>query len=222
MQREPRTLYVALLCAAAGGAMAQEVTPETPSVSTDLATDIAVELLYLGVSKNLTEGWTGQLYAAYGIDDSIGLGVLDLAKALNDNIQLGGRYQFLGADGSSDQHTFWGYLNAQRFFGQSWRLDTRQVLEQRLNTSGVNERTRYRPRFRVSYFGDMAGVEFQLYASVEQIFNLTDDDDNQTSWASGLYFRLNKHFQINAFHQWTETERGPDFRFPGVGLVGFF
>ncbi|MEM7503464.1 MAG: DUF2490 domain-containing protein [Pseudomonadota bacterium] len=133
--------------------------------------------------------------------------------------QLGGRYVYFGSSGNRDQHSFWGYLNAERYLTTSWRIDTRQVVEYRFSTSGVHERTRYRPRFRVSYFGKLRERRYQLYASVEPIFNLTDDNANQTSWAAGGFLQFGESVQANLFYQFTETETGPDFHFPGVGLL---
>lgn len=196
--------------------VAQEVTPEPPPGELD---DVTVELVYVGVSRALSENMTTQVYAAYGYDDDVALAIADLGRAFGKSIQVGGRYVYFGTDGNDAQHSFWAYLNAEKYFGTSWRIDTRQVVEYRFGTSGVDERTRYRPRFRLSYFGAVRERRYQLYASVEPILNLTDDNDDQTSWAAGGFLELSKHAQFNVFYQFTETDRGPDFRFPGIGVL---
>ena len=210
------TIFASSFCSIA---FAQEITPEPPQVSPDQVDDVTIELAYIGLSTSLTEKVTAQAYGAYGFDDDLGLAIFDLSRAIHESVSVGGRYVYFGSDGGSDQHSFWGYLNAEKYFGPSWRIDTRQVVEQRFNTSGVDERTRYRPRFRVSYFGKLSAQNYQLYASVEPIFNLTDDNDDQTSWAGGGFLQLSKNIQLNAFYQFTETDRGPDIHFPGVGML---
>lgn len=211
-------LAVVPLVLASGSSLAQEVTPEAPAVTTPSNDDVVVELLYVGLSLELTDQLTTQVYAAYGIDDELGLGVFDVGYSFNQFVELGARYQYFGLIDGNDQHSVWGYLKGQLRLG-SWQLDTRQVIEQRFNTSGVNERTRYRPRFRGSYFGEMSSHGFQLYASVEPILNLTDEDDNQISIAGGGFLQLSPHLLLNAFYQFTATETGPDFHFPGIGLL---
>lgn len=198
---------------------AQEVTPEPPAPAPGQLDDVTIELIYVGVSSGLTEGLTAQGYAAYGYDDELGLLIGDISRSLNDGIQMGGRYLFFGSDGNSDQHSVWAYLNAEKYLGSSWRVDTRQVMEQRFNTSGVEDRTRYRPRFRASYFGAAGERPYQLYASVEFILNLTDSNDDQTSWATGGFVQLREGVQLNVFYQFTETDRGPDVHFPGIGVL---
>ncbi len=197
----------------------QVVTPEPPETPVTEIDDITVELVYLGVSQPLTEKLTTQAYAAYAYDDELGLAIADLGRAINKGVQVGGRYVFFGSSGNSDQHSFWAYLNAEKYLTSSWRIDTRQVIEYRFDTSGVAERTRYRPRFRVSYLGQAGGRQYQVYTSVEPIFNLTTDDDDQISWAAGGFLRISKSAQFNLFYQFTETDRGPDFHFPGIGVL---
>lgn len=213
-----RITVTSILLIASAASFAQEVTPEAPDSGAEAADDITVELVYLGISKSISENVVAQGYAAYGYDDDIGLAIADVGRALNKDAQFGGRYVFFGSTGNSDQHSFWAYLNAEKFLNESWRIDTRQVIEYRFDTSGISSRTRYRPRFRLSYFGKAAERLYQAYVSVEPIFNLTDDDDDQTSWAVGGFLEIGKHAQFNVFYQFTETERGPDFRFPGIGL----
>ncbi|MEM6734362.1 MAG: hypothetical protein AAF658_22550, partial [Myxococcota bacterium] len=81
---------------------------------------------------------------------------------------------------------------------------------------------RYRPRVRASYLSSVFERNYQLYASVEPILNLTDDDDNQTSYAGGGFLELTDHLQLNVFYQFTVTETGPDFHFPGLGLFASY
>lgn len=209
-------LFYANLC------QSQDIIPDTPATVPASAGDITIELLYLGLSKKLSERVTGQLYLAHGPDDDVDLGVADIGTALTASVQVGGRYQYFSANVGEDQHTLWAYLNAEKYFGSSWRIDTRQVLEQRLSTTGVDARTRYRPRFRASYFSNLAGRNYQIYAAVEPIFNLTDDNDDQVSWSGGAFFEMTGKLQLNLFYQLTTTDQGPDFRFPGIGLLYLF
>ncbi|MEL6184773.1 MAG: hypothetical protein AAFU79_09130 [Myxococcota bacterium] len=65
----------------------------------------------------------------------------------------------------------------------------------------------------------MASHGFRIYASVEPILNLTDEGDNQISIAGGGFLQLSSHLLLNAFYQFTATETGPDFHFPGIGLL---
>ena len=217
--KQPITAVALVLLLTTIECIAQEVTPETPVTPMATIDDVTIELVYLGMSKTLSANVVAQGYVAYGYDDDIGLAIADLGRAVNKNVQLGGRYVFFGSTGNSDQHSVWGYLNAEKYFSDSWRVDTRQVIEYRFDTSGVSSRTRYRPRFRVSYFGKLAARRYQAYASVESIFNLTDDNEDQTSWAVGGFLEIGKHAQFNVFYQFTDTERGPDFHFPGIGLL---
>ncbi|MEO1304760.1 MAG: DUF2490 domain-containing protein [Pseudomonadota bacterium] len=184
--------------------------------------DVTIELLYFGVTKDITDKINGQAYAGFGYDDELTLGVLDLGRTINSQIKIGARYQYFDTNGNNDQHSAWVYLNAEQFFAQSWRIDTRQVIEQRIATTGVSDRTRYRPRFRLSYFGNAVGRNYQLYGSVEPVLNLSEDNNDQTSWAGGAYLELNSRTQLNGFYQYTETERGPDIHFPGIGLLFTF
>ena len=213
--------YISTLLASSlsGIGFAQEITPEPPQSAPGQVDDVTIELAYFGLSTSLTERVTAQAYGAYGFDDDLGLAIVDLGRSIHENVSIGGRYVYFGSDGGSDQHSFWGYLNAERYYGPSWRIDTRQVVEQRFETSGVDERTRYRPRVRLSYFGKLSERNYQLYASVEPILNLTDDNDDQTSWAGGGFLQLSSNIQVNAFYQFTETDRGPDIHFPGVGVL---
>jgi|GEM_PF-4494065 len=212
-------LAIALLASFTDTALAQELTPEPPEISPNQQDDVTIELAYVGFSTSITKKLTFQTYGAYGLDDELGLAIFDLGRKIQPNLSIGGRYVYFGSEGGSDQHSFWGYLNAEKFFNPSWRVDTRQVIEQRFNTSSVDERTRYRPRIRLSYFGKLNEQNYQIYGSVEPIFNLSDDNDDQTSWASGGFLQLNKNIQVNAFYQFTETDRGPDIHFPGVGML---
>ena len=210
------TIFVTL-CSGVG--FAQDVTPEAPNLPTAPDDSITVELSYLGLSLELTDAITTQVYGAYAFDDKIGLGVFDVGYSFNEFIEAGARYQYFGVVDGNDQHSIWGYVNGQVLLGSSWLLDTRQVIEQRFQTSGVNDRTRYRPRFRGSYLGKIGKRSFQIYVSAEPIINLTDEDDNQLSLAGGGFLQLFENLLLNAFYQFTATETGPDFHFPGLGLL---
>ncbi|MEL6300090.1 MAG: DUF2490 domain-containing protein [Pseudomonadota bacterium] len=201
---------------------AQVVTPEAPDTTPGNPNNVTLELVYAGISKALNEKTVAQGYLAYGYDDDLALAIGDLGRVVNKSVQVGARYLFFASDGNSDQHSFWAYVNAEKYLNDQWRVDTRQVMEYRLDTSGVDERTRYRPRFRISYFDSFGQRNYQIYASVEPIWNLTDNGDDQVSWATGGFLQLSEHAQLNVFYQFTEAERGPDFHFPGVGVLFSF
>lgn len=217
-----RAIFLTPLFAFGGLSAAQEITPEPPSVEVGQLDDVTIELIYFGATKDITEKITGQVYAGFGYDDELTLGVLDLGRDINSQIKIAARYQYFDTNGNSDQHALWAYLNAEKFFAKSWRFDTRQVVEHRIATSGVSDRTRYRPRFRLSYFGNTLGKKYQLYGSVEPVLNLSEKNNDQTSWAGGAYFEITPKIQLNGFYQYTETERGPDIHFPGFGLLATF
>lgn len=217
-----RELVLAPLFTCGGFSAAQEITPEPPTAAVGQLDDVTVELIYFGATKDITEKTTGQAYAGFGYDDELTLGVLDLGREIHKQVKIGARYQYFDTNGNSDQHAFWAYLTAEKFFAKSWRIDTRQVMEHRIATTGVSDRTRYRPRFRVSYFGNSLGRNYQLYGSIEPVLNLSEDNNDQTSWAGGAYLEINPKIQLNGFYQYTETERGPDIHFPGLGLLFTF
>ncbi|MEM6732717.1 MAG: hypothetical protein AAF658_14250, partial [Myxococcota bacterium] len=107
--------------------VAQVVTPEAPE-PTALDDNITIELSYVGVAVKLTDAIALQGYGAYGFDDDIGLGLFDVGYTFNEYLSAGGRYQYFYLDGGSDQHSVWGYINAQIIVASSWRFDTRQVV----------------------------------------------------------------------------------------------
>ncbi|MEM7504559.1 MAG: hypothetical protein AAF417_21155 [Pseudomonadota bacterium] len=109
----PKTLLMVFLLTVHELGVAQEITPEPPTIPPDRFDDITVELLYLGVSKPLTSKVIAQGYAAYGYDDDLALAIADLGRSIGKGVQLGGRYVYFGSSGNRDQHSFWGYLNAE-------------------------------------------------------------------------------------------------------------
>lgn len=191
----------------------EPTTPTSPDSVNTVYLD-ALVLIPLGV-----KGLTGLILGAYSPEGEVGVVVGDITFNFLPWIGVGTAYLLTARAGGPEEHTLRGHLDLF-YKTEHYKLDLRNSIDRRIDTSQTSGRTRFRPRARITYYG---ANWVAAYAYIEPFYNFNENEVSSVNFGIGTYAQINSYVWVNGLYiRIQNTSTGPDVNLVSTGVVLLF
>ena len=199
-----------------GTALAQV---ELPGATTDGGRERYATVGYLSGSYAPADRWRLNGVGYYSPELDLTLFDVGASWAALPWLTLGGSYLRLDAENDFAANYIRGYATLSAT-ADDCRISLRNIVEHRIIENGLDDQTRYRPRFELSHSVEIGAAPVTAFAQVEPFYDITEGELDRVWWGGGVRVGLLENLSLQAeYIRQEEDSNGDDINAFVLGLI---